>query len=135
MFERILYFVSEKQDDKHLVMELARSNGSTVFLSGIMDPECHHEVLADGNTRPEARREDSERKCWQDIYRLEEELKKAGVKSSVIAQEGKVENIQKLASSTHCDLIVLSAASLEDSDYQLPEDLLAELPCPLLLTN
>jgi nucleotide-binding universal stress UspA family protein len=135
MFERILYIVSEKQEDKHFVLDLARKHGSTVLLSGIMVPECQLQVKTDSSTRARVIKEDQERRCWQDIYSLEEEFKASGIKSSVIAQEGSVDRIQQLASSTHCDLIVLAAGNLVDSDYKLPEELIPNLPCPLIVTN
>jgi len=135
MFERILYIVSEKQEDKHFVLELAHKHDSTVLLSAIMVPESQLQVKTDSSTRARVVKEDQERRCWQDIYALEEEFKAAGIKSSVIAQEGSVERIQQLASAAHCDLIVLAAGNLTDSDYRLPEELIPSLPCPLIITN
>ena len=134
MFEKILYIVGEKQDDKHFVMDLARSNESSVLLSGMMSRDCR-QVSTDGHTRTRVVNEETERRCWEDLYSLEEEMKKSGIKSSVMAQEGNVGNIQSLASSTHCNLVVLSAENLSDMDYRLPEDLLPNLPCPLIITN
>jgi hypothetical protein len=134
LFDKILYIVGEKQDDKHFVMDLARRNDSSVLLSGVMSRECR-QVTTDGHTRTKVVNEETERQCWEDLYSLEEEMKKAGIKSSVMAQEGNVGNIQSLASSTHCSLVVLSAESLSDDDYRLPEDLLPNLPCPLIITN
>ena len=135
MFNEILYIVSEKQEDKQFVMKLAKENGATVLLSGIMVPECHLQVKTDSSTRARVIKEDQERRCWQDIYALEEEFKANGIKSSVIAQEGSLDKIQKLASSVNCDLIVLAASNLSDDDYQLPDELLPNLPCPLIITN
>lgn len=135
MFEKILYIVSEKQEEKNFVMELARKHGSTVLLSGIMTGEYRQEVRTDGQTRRNVLREDEERKSWQGLYRLEEEFKSSGIKSSVIAQEGDLDHLQLLASSTRCDLIVLAASNLADKDYKLPEELLPNLPCPLVITN
>ncbi|OYD16677.1 hypothetical protein CH330_02135 [candidate division WOR-3 bacterium JGI_Cruoil_03_51_56] len=134
MFEKILYLVSEKQEDKEFVMKLARQHNSTVLLSGILHPE-HRQVKTRSSTRDKMLHEDQERKEWHDIYRLEEKLKSAGVRSSVIAQEGSIDNIQMLATTTQCDLIILAASNLEDDDYKLPEDLLPNLPCPLIITN
>lgn len=132
MFERILYVVSEKQEDKSFVLEMARKNQSTVLLSGIM---ARQEVTTEGETRRKVVREEKERRSWHDIYRLEEEFKSSGIKSSVIAQEGDISSLQLLASTTHCDLIVLAASNLADKDYKLPEELLPNLPCPLVITN
>ncbi len=135
MFERILYIVSEKQEDKGFVMQLAREHKSTVLLSGIFTTGCRPEVKTDGSTRSKVVREDQERKCWEDLYHLEEELKVDGIKSSVITQEGSLETLQKLAVSTHCDLIVLAAGNLTMNDYKLPDELVPNLPCPLIITN
>lgn len=135
MFDRILYIVSEKQEDKNFVMDLARRHGSTVLLSGIMAAERRQEARTDGQTRRNVLREDHERKSWHNLYRLEEELKSFGIKSSVIAQEGDIECLQLLASSTRCDLIVMAASNLADRDYKLPDELLPNLPCPLIVTN
>ena len=132
MFEKILYVVSEKQEDKSFVLEMARKNQSTVLLSGIM---ARQEVTTEGETRRKVVREEKERRSWHDIYRLEEEFKSSGIKSSVIAQEGDISSLQLLASTTHCDLIVLAASNLADKDYKLPEELLPNLPCPLVITN
>jgi hypothetical protein len=135
MFERILYIVSEKQEEKSFVMDLARKHDSTVLLSGIMAAECRQQMHTEGQTRRNVLRENQERKCWLDLYSLEEEFKKGGIKSSVIAQEGNIDSIQLLASSTHCDLIVLATSNLADQDYRLPEELLPNLPCPIVLAN
>jgi len=135
MFERILYFVSEKQEDKSFVMDLARKHQSTVFLSGIMAADRRQQMRSEGETRRKVLREEQERRCWHDIYHLEEEFKASGVKSSVIAQQGNIDTIQLLASSTRCDLIVLAASNLADHDYKLPEELLPNLPCPLVITH
>jgi len=135
LFERILYLVSEKQEEKSFVMELARRHQSTVFLAGLLGLERHPEGRGEGETRRRELREARERKSWHDIYHLEEVFKSAGIKSSVVAQQGNIDTIQLLASSTRCDLIVLAAASLADYDYRLPEELLPNLPCPLVVTN
>lgn len=134
MFSRILYVVGERQQEKHFVMDLARKHESSVLLTGVMTRDCR-QVMTDGHTRTKVVSEETERRCWQDLYSLEEEMKRAGIRSSVIAQEGGVKNLQSLVHSTRCDLVVLPAAGLQDSSDQLPEDLLAELPCPLLITN
>ena len=135
MFKKILYIVSEKHEDKDFMLKLAKQHNSTVLLSGMLATKSRQQAKTEGPTRTKALREDQERKEWQDIYRLEEELKSAGVRSSVIAQEGSIDNIQMLATTTQCDLIILAASSLEDDDYKLPEDLLPNLPCPLIITN
>jgi len=135
MFEKILYIVGEKQEDKRFVMELAKKHDSTVLLSAILHPDCHIQLKTDSSTRAKVLKEEQERRCWQDVYEMEEEFKAADIKSSVIAQEGNVESIQSLATSTHCDLIVLAASNLEDADYRLPEELIPNLPCPLIVTN
>lgn len=133
MFERILYIISEKQEEKHAVMELARRHQSTVLLSAISPVESCPPPRSEGETRQEVRREEHERQCWQDIYRLEDEFKKSGIKSSVVAQLGTLDNLQFLANSTRCDLVILPTSILADFDYRLPEELLPNLPCPLLL--
>ncbi len=135
MFEKILYIVSEKQGDKRFVMDLAKKNGSTVLLSAILHPDSHLQMKTDSSTRARVLKEEQERRSWLDVYALEEEFKAAGIKSSVMAQEGNVGSIQSLAASTHCDLIVLAAGNLADDDYKLPEELLPNLPCPLIITN
>ena len=134
MFDRILYIVSDRQEDKHFVMALARANASSVLMSGVMSRNCR-QVSTDGYTRNEVLREQTERKCWQDLYRLEEEFKQAGLKATVVAQQGGIENLRTLANSTHCNLVVISAAALADDDYRLPDDLVPNLPCPLMITN
>lgn len=133
MFERILYIISEKQEEKHLVLELARQHQSTVFLSAISPVAACLPPRDEGETRQAVRREEYERRCWQDIYQLEDEFKKSGIKASVVAQLGTIDNIQLLANSTRCDIIILPTSILSDFDYQMPEELLPNLPCPLLL--
>ncbi len=135
MFKKILYIVSEKQEEKHLVMDLARRTDSTVLLSALFAIGCNRETTTDGDTRRMVVREERERKCWHDLYRLEEEFKAAGIKSSVMAREGDVEDIQTLAHNTGSDLVVLSSASLAGSNYRLPDEFLPTLPCPILITN
>jgi hypothetical protein len=134
MFERILCIVSEKQENKRFVMDLARANDSSLLLSGVMSRN-RRQVSTDGYTRNEVTRESTERKCWQDLYRLEEEFKRAGIKATVVAQQGGIENLRTLANSTHCSLILVSAHALADDDFRLPDDLIPNLPCPLLITN
>jgi hypothetical protein len=135
VFERILYLVSEKQEEKSFVMNLARQHQSTVFLAGLIASERRQDGHSEGETRVRALREERERKCWHDLYHLEEELKSSGIQSSVIAQQGNIDTIQLLASNTRCNLIVLSASSLLEHDYKLPEELLPNLPCPLIITQ
>jgi hypothetical protein len=135
MFDKILYIVSDKQEDKSFVMELARKHDSTVLLSGVVAAELRQETRTDGQTRRNVLRENDERKSWHGLYELEEEFKSSGIKSSVIAQEGGIDHLQLLASSTRCDVIVMAASNLADRDYRLPEELLPNLPCPLIITH
>jgi len=135
MFNKILYVVSEKQEEKQMVMELARVHNSAVLLSAMLAIGCGHEVSNEGATRKRVLREDHERKSWHDLYRLEEEFKAAGIKASVIAREGDVEDIHSVAHNTGSDLIVLSATSLAGVNYRLPDEFVAGLPCPIIITN
>jgi hypothetical protein len=135
MFDTILYIASEKQDEKGFVMDLARKHGSTVLLSAVMVAGHRSELPTESRTRTDARREEQERRCWQDLYRLEQEFKSAGIKSSVVVQQGDVEKLRPLVTSTRCNLIVLAAGNLAERNYRLPEDLLSNLPCPLLITQ
>lgn len=135
MFKKILYIVSEKQEEKHLVMDIARAADSTVLLSALFAIGCGHEVSTEGGTRKKVVREDRERKCWHDLYKLEEEFKAAGIKSSVMAREGDVDDIHTLAHNTGSDLIVLSASSLAGLNYRLPDEFIPGLPCPILVVN
>ncbi|MBM3315687.1 universal stress protein [candidate division WOR-3 bacterium] len=135
MFKRILYVVSEKQEEKHVVVDLAKAGDSAVLLSGLLGL-CHlDEVNTEGATRRRVLLEEEERKCWRDLYRLEEEFKSAGIKASVMAHEGDIEDIQALARNTNSDLIVISAASLAGSNYRLPDEFIAGLPCPIIIAN
>ncbi len=133
MFERILYIISEKQEEKHQVLTLVQKQQSTVLITAINPVANCPPSRTEGTTRQVVRIENYERRCWQNIYRLEEEFKQAGVKASVVAQLSTIDNIQFLASTTHCDLVILPISILADHDYQLPEELLPNLPCPLLL--
>jgi nucleotide-binding universal stress UspA family protein len=135
MFKRILYIVSEKQEEKHIVADLARSAETSVLLSGLLGL-CHlPEVSTEGATRQRVLREEEERRCWRDLYRLEEEFKSTGIKASVMAHEGDIEDIQTLARNTNCDLIVISASSLAGSNYRLPDEFIAGLPCPIMIAS
>lgn len=135
MFERILYLVGERQEDRRFVIDLARKHDSAVLLGSVLGADCKPQVKTDGTTRSKVLREDLERQCWQGLYALEEELKASGIRASVIAQQGNPDSIQMLASSTHSDLIVLAASILADEDYRLPAELIPNLPCPLIITN
>jgi len=135
MFNKILYVVSEKQEEKHVVMELAREHNSAVLLTAMLAIGCGREVNKEGATRRRVLREDRERKSWHDLYRLEEEFKAAGIKASVIAREGNVEDIHAVAHNTGSDIIVLSATSLAGVNYRLPDEFIAGLPCPIIITN
>lgn len=135
MFNKILYVVSEKQEEKHMVMELARAHHSAVLLSAMLAIGCGHEVSKEGATRRRVLREDHERKSWQDLYRLEEEFKAAGIKASVMAREGDVDDIQAVAHNSGSDLIILSSSSLAGDNYRLPDEFIAELPCPIIITS
>lgn len=133
MFKKILYIVSESQKEKHLVMDIAHSGESTVLLSALFAIGCGPTVRIEGWTRGRVVREDRERKCWHELYRLEEEFKTAGIKASVMAREGGVDDIHAFAHNTGSDLIVLSASSLAASNYRLPDEFLVGLPCPILI--
>lgn len=133
MFERILYIISEKQEEKHFVLDLVQKHSSTLLLSALTPVGKCLPPLTEGQTRQAQRQEDYERRCWRDIYRLEDEFKKSGVKASVVAHLGNLDNLQFLANSTRCDLVILPTSVLADHDYHLPEELLANLPCQVLL--
>lgn len=133
MFKKILYIVSDSQEEKHLVMDIARPGGSTVLLSALFAIGCGTAVRTEGRTSERVVREDRQRKCWHDLYRLEEEFKAVGIKSSVMAREGGVDDIHAFAHNTGSDLIVLSAASLAASNYRLPDEFLVGLPCPIII--
>jgi|UniRef100_A0A7V3V083 hypothetical protein len=135
MFERILYIISEKQEEKETVLNFARSHNSTVVLSGVNPLDGCPPPRTEGVTRQAVRAEDHERRCWQNIYRIEEEFKQSGIRASVIANLTTIDNLQFLASSIRCDIIILPVSILADNDYHLPEELLPNLPCPLLLIN
>ncbi len=135
MFKKILYIVSESQEEKRLVMDLARSGDSAVLLSALFAIGCNPQVRTEGRTHERVVKEDRERQCWHDLYELEEEFKAAGIKSSVMAREGGVADIHALAHNTGADLIILSAASLASANYRLPDEFLANLPCPILIVN
>ncbi|MEO0079469.1 MAG: hypothetical protein ABIK44_02170 [candidate division WOR-3 bacterium] len=135
MFQRILYIVSEKMAGKDFVIDLARKYGSTVLLSALAPCEHLQPARTQGETRKESVREKEERKSWHKIYELEDEFKSQGIKASVVCQEGGLEKLQLLANTTRCDLLVLAADNLADHDYKLPEELLPNLPCPLIITN
>jgi len=66
---------------------------------------------------------------------LEEEFKADGIKASVMAREGDVDDIQAVAHNTGSDLIVLSSSSLAGDNYQLPDEFIPSLPCPIIITN
>jgi hypothetical protein len=40
-----------------------------------------------------------------------------------------------VAHNTGSDLIILSASSLATSNYRLPDEFIASLPCPIIITN
>ncbi len=135
MFKKILYIVSDSQEEKHLVMDLARTVDGDVLLSALFAIGCEGVGRTEGRTRERVVREDRERKCWHGLYSLEEEFKAAGIRSSVMAREGGIDDIQTLAHNTNSDLIVLSTASLAGSGFRLPDEFLASLPCPIIIVN
>ncbi|MFO7638342.1 MAG: universal stress protein [bacterium] len=138
LFGRILYVVSEKLDDKQLVTDLARAGNSAVLLCALIDPDADCDDrparLTDGMTRRRVRLEEQERQCWLDVYAVEEEFRSLGIRASVVARSTTFENIQALASSTGCDLLVLPASVLPAEDRPFPGNLLGNLPCPVLVT-
>ncbi len=133
MFERILYIISEKQEEKGIVLELVTKHQSTLLLSALKSPDTCSPPLTEGKTRQAVRTENHERHCWEDVYRLEDEFKKAGIKASVVAQLATIDNLQSLAVTTRCDLIIIPTSVISDFNYHLPEELLANLPCQVLL--
>jgi hypothetical protein len=133
MFQRILYIVSEKPEDKYLVMELAKLHGSAVLLSALISSASPETERTEGTTHRRVLLEDRERKSWQYLYRLEEEFKTSGIKASVMAQKGAVADVETLAHNTRCDLIVIGASSLADTNYRLPDEFIPHLPCPILV--
>jgi hypothetical protein len=135
MFKKILYIVSESQEEKHLVMDLARSGDSAVVLGALFAIGCGTLARTEGRTHERVTKEDRERQCWHDLYELEEGFKAAGIKSTVMAREGGVADIRTLAHNTGSDLIVLSASSLAGTNYRLPDEFLASLPCPIIIVN
>jgi hypothetical protein len=133
MFQRILYIVSDKPEDKYIVMELAKAHGSAVLLGALITMENAEKERTEGATHRRVLLEDRERKYWHYLYRLEEEFKAAGITSSVMAQGGSVADVETLAHNTRCDLIVLGASSLADTNYRLPDEFIPHLPCPIIV--
>lgn len=133
MFTRIIYIISEKQDEKNTVLKIARQYDCAIYLTALSRTDQCPPPLTEGRTRRDTLQELHERRCWQDIYRLEEEFKRNGVKASVISQLVTISNIHSLASSTQADLIILPVSVLGDFDYKLPEDTLINISCPILL--
>jgi hypothetical protein len=133
LFQRILYIVSEKAEDKYVVMELAKTHGSAVLLTALISADNAEAERAEGTTHRRVLLEDRERKSWRYLYRLEEEFKTAGIMASVMAQKGAVADVETLAHNTRCDLIVLGASSLADTNYRLPDEFIPHLPCPILV--
>jgi hypothetical protein len=133
VFQRILYIVGEKPDEKFLVLEMAKTHGSEVLLGALIAAQNPEKERVEGTTHRRVLLEDRERQSWQRLYRLEEEFKIAGIRSSVMAQRGTVADIEALAHNTHSDLIVISASCLADSNYRLPDEFIPHLPCPILI--
>jgi hypothetical protein len=133
MYGRILYIVSEKAEDRFAVIELARAHGSSVLLTALVTAQTVEAQQSEGATHQRVLLEDRERESWRRLYRLEEEFKANGIKSSVMAQKGSVADIETLAHNTHSDLIVIGASSLADSNYRLPDEFIPHLPCPIMI--
>jgi hypothetical protein len=133
MFSRILFIVGEKPEDKHFVMELAKVHGSAVLLGALIAADSPEKERAEGTTHKKVLLEDRERLSWQRLYRLEEEFKAGGIRSSVTAQKGTMADVETLAHNTHSDLIIISASSLADSNYRLPDEFIPHLPCPIVV--
>jgi hypothetical protein len=133
VFNRILFILSEKPEDKHFVMELAKTHGSSVLLAALISGENPEVEKTEGATHRRVLMEDRERKSWQRLYRLEEEFKAAGIRSSVTAQQGTTADVETMAHNTHSDLIVVGASSLADANYRLPDEFIPHLPCPIIV--
>jgi hypothetical protein len=133
MFTRVLFIISEKPEDKHFVLELARLHGSAVLIGALVTADNPENEKAEGATHRRVLLEDRERKSWQRLYRLEEEFKAAGVRSSVLSQRGTLADLETLAHNTRADLIVVGASSLADSNYRLPDEFIPQLPCPIII--
>jgi hypothetical protein len=133
MFNRILYIIGERPEDRQFVLELARTHASSVLLFALVTAEIPELQQTEGATHRRVLLEDRERKSWQRLYRLEGEFKAAGVKCSVMAQQGVVADVETLAHNTRCDLIVIGASSLADANYRLPDEFIPHLPCPIVI--
>lgn len=135
MFSRILYIVGEKPEERFFVIELAKTHGSSVLLAALITGENPERDKTEGATHRRVLLEDRERKSWQYLYRLEEQFKAEGIKSSVMAQKGTIADIETLAHNTHSDLIIISASSLADHNYRLPDEFIPNLPCPIVILH
>jgi hypothetical protein len=133
MFSRILYIVGEKPEERHFVMELAKAHDSAVLLGALIAAQNPEKERAEGTTHKRVLLEDRERQSWLRLYKLEEEFKAAGIRSSVVAQRGAMVDVETLAHNTHADLIIISASSLADSNYRLPDEFIPQLPCPIIV--
>jgi len=131
----VLYVTSQKQDEKGFVMDLAREHNSTVLMTALITKTCRSRLPTESLTRSEVRREEEERRCWEDLYALEQEFKAAGIRSSVVVHESDLDGLLSVVTSTHCNLVVLAAGVLADRNYVIPEELLANLPCPIIVTQ
>jgi hypothetical protein len=135
MFERILFVVSDKADDKRFVLELAQRHSSMVVLMALVGTETPEKQRSAGATHKRVLREDRERKGWQTLYHLEEEFKAAGVRASVMVHVGTVADIDTVGHNTRADIIVLPASLVADTNYHLPDEFIPQLPCPIVILN
>jgi hypothetical protein len=135
MFKKIVFLTSANREVNSLVLDLAKQPQSRLVLLALIEPKSITQISQTSGRKESAVREELENIAWQEIYHLENDFKKFGVKVTLFLKETSLFDIQSFLRSTKADLFILPVARLKNHNYKLTEEFITELSCPVLLVG
>lgn len=136
MFNRIVFLITLKAEDKNLAIELAKKHRARLILLSLIDPRPLTQTVQDTGREESLVREELESKAWGDLFNLESEIKQSELEKMEVAvavEECSIFELQSFLRSVKADLLILPIEWLRFYNYTITEKFLADLPCPVLI--
>lgn len=136
MFKRIVFLISSDPKIQNFVFELTRLHSARLILLALIDQKPLMQLVQDSGRDELAVREELKSKAWSNLYELEFNIEKSGLKGLEIAlavEECSLFEIQPFLKAVKADLLILPIEFLRFYNYTITEKFLADLPCPVLL--
>ena len=135
MFKKIVLLTSKKKDTNNLAIELAKQQNSRLIVMAIIEPKQIIRMAQGRDRKEDDVREELESNAWQELYQLESDFKKSKVEISLSLEETSIFELPSFLRSIKTDLLILPVEHLRYYNYELTEEFLTDLPCPVLLVG